>query len=109
MGSRRTNGEGTVWRLKNGTWRGQLMDGFNDDGKKRIVNFSGETKAEVLDKVRDYKNNADANVRIDKSLTLNDWGETWYADYASQVQAVAGFYREAVLMVCCVQQTVFRP
>ncbi len=87
MGSRRTNGEGTVWRLKNGTWRGQLMDGYDDNGKKIIVSFSAETRAEVLDLIRDYRNNKDANVHIDKKLTLAEWGKTWYEDYESQVQA----------------------
>ena len=87
MGSRRTNGEGTVWKLKNGTWRGQLMDGYNDDGKKRIASFSGRTKGEVLDKIRDYRNQADMHVHMEKSLTLAEWSETWYADYQSQVAA----------------------
>jgi len=100
MGSRRTNGEGTAWRLKNGTWRGQLMDGFTDEGKKRIVNFSAETKAEVLDQIRDYRNQADMHVHTDKNLTLAEWGETWYEDYESQVQASTyGSYRYTLRLI----------
>lgn len=86
MAKKRSNGEGSVWRRGNGAWRGQLMDGFTDDGKKRIVNFAGETKGEVLDKIRAYQNQLDANVHVDKKLTLGEWSEIWYADYASQVQ-----------------------
>ena len=100
MGSRRTNGEGTAWRLKNGTWRGQLMDGFTDEGKKRIVNFSAETKAEVLDQIRDYRNQTDMHVHTDKNLTLAEWGETWYEDYESQVQASTyGSYRYTLRLI----------
>ncbi len=87
MAKKRSSGEGSVRKLKSGNWHGEIMDGYDDNGKKIIVSFCAPTRAEVLDLIRDYRNNKDANVRIDKTLTLNDWGETWYADYASQVQA----------------------
>lgn len=86
VGKKRSNGEGSIWKCKNGSWRGQLMDGYDDSGKKVIVSFSAETRAEVLDLIRDYRNNKDANVRLDKKLLLKDWAETWYKDYESQVQ-----------------------
>ena len=87
MARKRSHGEGSVWKLRNGTWRGQLMDGYTDEGKKNIISFSGETRGEVLDMIRDFRNKKDAHVRIDKKLTLSSWGETWYRDYQSQVQA----------------------
>lgn len=45
MARKRSHGEGSVWKLKNGMWRGQLMDGYTDGGKKNIISFSGETAA----------------------------------------------------------------
>ena len=40
MAKKRTSGEGYVKKQKNGSWRGQIMDGYRDDGKRNIVNFS---------------------------------------------------------------------
>ena len=83
---KRSNGEGSIWKLRNGSWRGQLMDGYTEDGKKKIVNYTGETRSEVLDQIRDYRNKKDAHVHVDKKLTLSSWGDLWYRDYQSQVQ-----------------------
>lgn len=100
MGKKRSNGEGSVWKCKNGTWRGQIMDGYDDNGKKVIVSFSADTRAEVLDRIRDYRNNKDAHVRLDKKLSLKDWAETWYKDYESQVQASTyGGYRYTLNLI----------
>ena len=70
MGKKRSHGEGSVWKQKNGSWRGQIMDGYTNEGKKNIVSFSAETKGEVLEKIRDYRNKKDAHVHVDKKLTL---------------------------------------
>jgi len=74
---KRSHGEGGVWKLKNGTWRGQVMDGYTEGGKKNIINFSGESRGEVLEKIRAFKQNQDANVHIDKRMTLAEWGDRW--------------------------------
>ncbi len=87
MGRKRSNGEGSITKRSNGTWRGQLMVGYNDDGSPRRVNFSGKTKAEVLDKIRDYKNKADAKLSDASNLTFSAWADTWYQNYETQVQA----------------------
>ncbi len=47
MAKKRSSGEGSVWKLKSGSWRGQLMDGYREDGKKNIISFSADTKASV--------------------------------------------------------------
>lgn len=60
------------------------MDGYSADGKKRIISFSAATKAEVLDKIRDYQNKKDAHIHVDKKLTLSNWADLWYCDYKSQ-------------------------
>lgn len=84
--AKRSNGEGNIRKLENGTWRAELMDGYTAEGKRRIVRFSGKTRKEVQEKIRAYQNQADANVRIDKDLTFGEFADLWYADYKSQVQ-----------------------
>ena len=88
MAKKRSSGEGYVKKMKNGSWRGQIMDGYHDDGKRNIVNFSGETKSDVLDQIRDYwrdKENKELQPHAD--MNFSEWAEVWYADYRSQVQA----------------------
>lgn len=87
MAKKRSHGEGSIRKLKSGNWHGEIMDGYTNDGKKNIVSFSGKTKSEVLDLIRDYQNKKDAHVRINKKKTLAEWGDNWYQDYQSQVQA----------------------
>ena len=87
MARKRSHGEGSVRKLKSGNWHGEVMDGYSAGGKKRIISFTAATKAEVLDKIRDYRNKKDAHVHVDKKLTLSNWADLWYRDYKSQVQA----------------------
>lgn len=87
MAKKRSHGEGSAWKLKNGTWRGQIMDGYTEEGRKNVISFSGDTKSEVLEKIRDYQNKKDAHIHVNKKLTLGDWADLWYRDYQSQVQA----------------------
>lgn len=86
MGRKRSSGEGNIRKRENGTWRGEIMDGYTPDGKKNIVRFKGKTKGEVLDKIREYWNGRAAGISIQKDLTLDEWAEIWYKDYQSQVQ-----------------------
>lgn len=84
---KRSPGEGSVRKLKSGNWHGELMDGVDECGKKVVVSFCASTRGEVLDLIRDYKNNRDAHVRLDKKITLSECAARWYKDYESQVQA----------------------
>ena len=85
--AKRSNGAGSVKRLPSGTWRGQLMDGFHDNGKRRIVSFTAPTKAELLDKIREYKNKKDIlGDALTKNTPFSSWADTWYQDYATEVQ-----------------------
>ena len=83
---KRSNGEGSIRRQPNGTWRAEIMDGYRDDGKRRIVRFSGATKGEVQTKLREHQRLVSENVHIDKSMSFSKWGDIWYEDYKSQVK-----------------------
>ena len=87
MAKKRSNGEGYVHKMNSGRWACTFMDGYKDDGRKKMVTLTGDTKTEVLDLVRDYKNNKDKGVQVNKSMTFTDWADTWYKDYESQVAA----------------------
>lgn len=87
MMRKRSNGDGSIRKLKNGRWRGEVMDGYKDDGTKRVVNFSGSTRAEVAEKIRTYQAKRASNqLPQDSSVTFKAWADIWYADYVTEVQ-----------------------
>ena len=93
MAKKKNNGSGSVKKLPSGTWRGQVMDGYRSDGKKNIVNFTAPTKGEVQAMIRNYWYTRDNErpsdpIQEDCSHTMpfDQWADTWYDDYKSQVQ-----------------------
>lgn len=87
MARKRGNGEGTVYRLPSGNWRCQVMDGYTNEGKRRVVSFTAPTRVEVLDKMQDFlsKRQADANKET-KSPLFSEYAQRWYEAYRSQVE-----------------------
>ena len=72
MAKKRSKGEGSVKKLKNGQWRGQIMDGYNDEGKRNIVSFSASSKAEVLQMIRQYWIEKEEHLHIDRKVLFKD-------------------------------------
>lgn len=87
MAKKRSKGEGSVKKLKNGQWRGQIMDGYNDEGKRNVVSFSASSKAEVLQMIRQYWIEKEEHLHIDRKILFKDWAEEWYADLEGQIQS----------------------
>ena len=78
------------------------MDGYHDNGKRKIVSFTGKTKGEVLDKIRDFWE-SDRKVESTSKITFGGWADIWYADYRTQVQPshsdqekLTGFHKKPV-------------
>lgn len=87
MAKKRSNGDGAVYQLPSGTWRGQVMDGYRDDGKRNVVNFTGKTEGEVQEKIREYsERKMRAMGAFDKQMSFNAWADMWYEDYRNQVE-----------------------
>lgn len=83
----RSPGNGYIEQMKNGTWRGQVMDGYTDDGKKKRLTFTGSTKKDVVRQIREYQSQREANLHISHDVTFYEWSERWYANYEDQVEA----------------------
>jgi len=86
MARKRSNGDGAVKKLPSGNWRGQIMDGYRDDGKRNVVSFTGKTKGEVQDKIRAYWRDKENPQQEKVKTPFNQWADTWYADYRTEVQ-----------------------
>lgn len=85
MSKKRAHGEGSIKQLKNGKWHGQLMDGYKKDGKRKIVSFTGITKSEVLQLIREYKEKKAQNPNMSEIPTFSEWADHWYTDHRTQV------------------------
>lgn len=86
---RRSNGEGSVYQLKNGTWRGELqidLDPLTGVPKKKF--YRGKTEKEILEKIKEDKKKLDIGIKISsKTPTYGKWLDTWYEEY--HVRAVS--------------------
>ena len=80
MRGKRSAGEGSIRKLPSGTWVGQVMDGYTDDGKRRMRNFSAPTKTEVLDKIRTFHMKKDQPVDPQvPDISFAEWADRWCA------------------------------
>ena len=89
MAGKRSNGNGSVKKLPSGNWRGQIMDGYRDDGKRNVISFTCRTKGEVMDKMRAYwneKENPTPAKEEKVDILFAQWADTWYEDYRTEVQ-----------------------
>ena len=88
MSQKRSNGSGSVRKLSNGIWRGQVMDGYQSDGKRNIISLTGRTKKEVQEKIRDYWLQKElTGVAYTRKTPFNKWTDTWLQDYKTEVEA----------------------
>jgi len=98
------NGQGTIYKMPNGKFRGQLTIGYNDNGSPKRKSFTGKTKKEVSDKMKAFY--IDTNRGLlpsDDKIALSDWFYTWLFTYRihdlkpSSFERYEGLYRNYIL------------
>ena len=88
MTKKRTNGTGSVKKLANGLWRGQIMDGYQENGKRNMVSFSAKTTAAVQKQIQEYWLRKElSGVAYDRKTPFDKWADTWLRDYETEVEA----------------------
>ena len=71
---KRSNGEGSCRRLKNGTWEGRVCIGRGLDGKMERHSVYGKTKREVIDKMANVTSDVNNGTYIaPEDMTLEQW------------------------------------
>lgn len=88
MATKKSNGEGSINRYKNG-WRGTITIGRSADGKLIRKQFYGKTKIETLEKINEYKDkNKRGLIPKNDKITLNEWFKSWLYDFkANEIKA----------------------
>lgn len=97
------NGQGTIYKISNGKFRGQLTIGYNENGTPKRKSFIGKTKKEVSDKMKAfYIDNNRGLLPTDDKITLNNWFYTWLFTYRihdlkpSSFERYEGLYRNYI-------------
>jgi integrase len=81
---RRADGEGTIYQIKKGprkgTWVAQITIGINPEtGKIKRKSFYGRKRHEVVERMKEYKEQMDQGLNIEaaRSLTFEEWFNQW--------------------------------
>lgn len=77
--ARRSAGEGTITRHKNGLWQGKVSLGFDKDGKRIRRSVYGKTQDEVRRKIFDLRKKFRSGVS-DRRMTVAEYLESWMRD-----------------------------
>ena len=79
--ARRGNNEGSIYKDKQGRWRG-VVTRYTSEGKQKKKFFYGKTKREVTEKVNQVLIELHTNTYIEPSkITLYEWLSTWLENY----------------------------
>jgi len=74
----RGNGEGTIYKRKDGKWCGQLTIGTTPEGKQKRKSFYGDTRKEVARKMTEMKHKLFTGTYIEQTnMKLGNWLKKW--------------------------------
>ena len=81
-GTRKQNGEGSVFQVSENKWVAKISLGTRPDGKPNIKQFSGKTEAIVKKKLKDFKKSTDfAEKHMPSSDTVQAYFSMWLLEY----------------------------
>ena len=81
--SKRMNGEGLIRRRPDGRYELRIMEGYQKNGKQKVVSFYGKTKKEVREKKKAYDAGAKQGVAMKAKYTFSEFADVWFERYAS--------------------------
>ena len=78
MTSKRSNGEGTIYKNKSrNRFEGQVSVGINGDGKSVRRKVTGRTRAEVAKKMTEVRDRCSQGPGLPSDVTVGDWLGYW--------------------------------
>ena len=77
--SKRMNGEGLIRQRKDGRYEIRIMEGYQENGKQKVVSFYGKTKEEVRAKKKAYDAAmTEMGVDINCKYTFAEFADMWF-------------------------------
>ncbi len=90
---RRGRGEGGVYQRDDGTWCGSVSLGFSSNGKRRRRVVYGETKAKVLERLDEFRQEVKQGLQIDPSRLTVEQFLTYWLDNDVKPNRAPGTYK----------------
>lgn len=85
MKKKRGNGEGTIYKRKDGLWTSQITLGKKIDGKPNRPTFYGKTRKEVSDQIIEVKAQSNKGLYIDPTkMLVKEWIMIWGSEYCKK-------------------------
>ncbi len=86
MPKKKGNGEGTIYKRKDGTWVGQITAGRDpESGRLKRPTFYGKTRKEVAEKIYEAQDKVNKGIFIDPSkMLVKDWVKIWAEQYSKK-------------------------
>ena len=82
MAKKRANGEGTIYKRKDGNYAGQISIVDPLTGKTKRKTLYGKTQKEVLEKINEIKYQVQTGTFTAKNdITVENWILTWLREY----------------------------
>ncbi len=100
MATKKSNGEGSIYKRADGRWCASVTVGYNPNGSIKRKYLYGKTKKEVHQKMVDLQNDININDGYiqDDLITLNQWGRTYLFEFLKPTLRPSSFERyESVL------------
>lgn len=95
---RRGRGEGGVFRREDGRWAAEVSLGFAENGRRRRKTLYGDTKAEVLAKLDEFRHAArTGGLPAGGAMTVGQLLDRWLADTKADTAVRTGEERERLV------------
>ncbi|MDL2248182.1 phage integrase SAM-like domain-containing protein [Tyzzerella sp. OttesenSCG-928-J15] len=82
---KRSNGEGSIYKNKNGGYTGAISY-LDEIGRRKRKTFTRKTKREVLAEMDEFKKQYSGQryITIKQEITVQEWLDIWFNEYAIQ-------------------------
>ena len=85
MAKRRANGDGSLRQRSNGTWELTIMDGYQNDGRRKMKSFYGKTQKEAKMKAKAYQDAKADGIEVDVVYYFDEWADLWFESHKDNV------------------------
>ena len=90
--SKRDNGDGLIRKRKDGRYELRIMDGYQKNGKQKVVSFYGKTKEEGREKKKAYDEasaiKVETGIDIHSKYTFAEFADVWFERHQEQLEDV---------------------
>ena len=89
--SKRMNGEGLIRKRPDGRYEIRIMEGYQENGKQKVVSLYGKTKKEVREKKKAYDaanitSDIEPKVNVKTKYTFAEFADMWFERHQEELE-----------------------